>query len=179
MPSIVPTALIDVRFDSLFRRIFRCYGRMNSLFGRPRELVRNAVKLLRKPTSGTAKWRPNPQISLITSLFAGKCARPAFRLPWPPASSIQALGEARRTRRPLGKRAKVVAVGHLLLPACGEKVGMRGLSASRNRAERAPHPDPLPAKSGAREKRPAGTSGATTFAPIRPSLAMCLAPVLH
>src|SRR5256885_17023741 len=50
---------------------------------------------------------------------------------------------------------KVVAAGHsvlLLLPACGEKVGMRGLSASLNRAERAPHPDPLPAKSGARGK---------------------------
>ena len=29
----------------------------------------------------------------------------------------------------------------LLLPACGEKVGMSGLSASWNRAERAPHPN--------------------------------------
>jgi hypothetical protein len=39
-----------------------------------------------------------------------------------------------------------VAVRHLvllLLPACGEKVGMRGLSASRNRAVRAPHPATL------------------------------------
>jgi hypothetical protein len=53
-----------------------------------------------------------------------------------------------------------VADGHaalLLLPACGEKVGIRGLSASRYREERAPHPDPLPAKSGAREKRRRGT----------------------
>ena len=40
--------------------------------------------------------------------------------------------------------------------SCGEKVGMRGAAcsefASLELVERAPHPDPLPAKSGERER---------------------------
>jgi hypothetical protein len=55
MPSIVPTALIDVLLESLFQRMFRCYGQINSLFGRPWELVRNALKLL----ANQPQERPN------------------------------------------------------------------------------------------------------------------------
>ena len=39
-----------------------------------------------------------------------------------------------------------------LLPLQGEKVGMRGLSANSERAEKPPHPNPLPLK-GERERR--------------------------
>jgi hypothetical protein len=51
-----------------------------------------------------------------------------------------------------GKRGKVVATAHAALPpsprSYGEKVGMRGLSTRFGLAERAPHPDPLPVRTG-------------------------------
>jgi hypothetical protein len=80
MPNIAPTELIEL--DSLFRLLFPCCGKTNSLFGRARELVRNVVKLLGNPTIGTTPWRPNPQVSLIISLFAGKCGLPAPPAGW-------------------------------------------------------------------------------------------------
>jgi hypothetical protein len=76
MPNIAPTELIE--FDSLFRPLFPRSDEPNSLFDRLRELVRNAMKLLRNPAFGKAPWRPNPQVSLIISLFGGKCGLPAL-----------------------------------------------------------------------------------------------------
>jgi hypothetical protein len=110
MPNIAPAELIEL--DSLFRPLFPCYGETDSLFGRARELVRNVVKLLRNPTIGTAKWRPNRQFSLIITLFAGKSHRPRAAVTSLTASSLaHSAGPAREAiSQPLGSTRRVVGM---------------------------------------------------------------------
>jgi hypothetical protein len=66
--------LIEVQLDSLFRQIFPCSGEASSLLAAPWELARNMMKLLRKLTLATPDGNRIRRISLIISLFAGKCA---------------------------------------------------------------------------------------------------------